>query len=65
MYLERAFQSLWQRLHQQPDTYVFTKEEYSLFNYFQARIAGYEIAQRAIQRFWDHYVGDPSDLENS
>lgn len=64
-YLELALQNLWRKLYDRPNSYVFTREEYSLFNYFQARIGSNEIARRAIQRFWDQYMGDPTDLEDS
>lgn len=54
-YLEACLQILWAKLSQEPDTYVLTKDEFALFNYFRARFANSELAQRAIWRFWQHY----------
>jgi hypothetical protein len=61
-YLERALQDVWARLHQAPDTYLFTKDEFALFNYYRNRFTSSEIAQRAVRRFWDNYQGVYSEF---
>jgi hypothetical protein len=64
-YLEHALQDVWARLYQAPDTYLFTKDEFALFNYYRNRFATSEIAQRAVQRFWNNYQGDYSEFQSS
>lgn len=59
-YLEKAIQEVWARLHSQPQTYIFTKDEFSLFTYYGARFQNSEIARRAVQRFWNYYQGNSS-----
>lgn len=56
-YLEKALIEVWARLQAQPDSYVLSRDEFALFNYYRRRFEGSEVAQRAIQRFWDHYHG--------
>lgn len=63
-FLEKELRAVWARLHAQPNHYILTKDEFALFNYFRARFQTSEIAQRAIQRFWDHYQGDPNAVLN-
>lgn len=62
--LERSLRGLWARLEADPDNYIFTKDEFALFNYFRHRFTNSNTAQRAVQRFWDHYHGDPRDFQN-
>ena len=64
-YLERCLQDVWTRLHQAPDTYVFSRDEFALFNFYRARFASSEIAQRAVRRFWDNYQGDYSEFQQT
>ena len=60
--LERAIVSLWQRIRSRPDTYVMTKDEFAVFNYFRGRYTD-QIAQRAVQRFWNSFKGDPPSTD--
>ncbi|KAJ5186007.1 hypothetical protein N7491_006122 [Penicillium cf. griseofulvum] len=54
--LEAAITELWNRIQAQPDSYVLTRDEFALFNYFLAtRYRGSPVAQRAVARFWDNY----------
>jgi hypothetical protein len=54
--LEAAITELWNRIQAQPDTYVLSPDEFSLFNYFLAtRYRGSPVAQRAVARFWNNY----------
>ena len=64
-YLERSLRDLWGRLEAAPDTYVLTKDEFALFNYFRHRFTASNVAQSAVQRFWDSYQGDPRDFEQT
>ncbi|KAF2184365.1 hypothetical protein K469DRAFT_579529 [Zopfia rhizophila CBS 207.26] len=56
-FLERKLGELWARLQAQPNTYVLTKDEFALFNYYRQRFGNSEIATSAIKRFWDNYQG--------
>lgn len=60
--LERAVRDLWARIQAQPHTYLLSRSEFSLFNYFRSRFGSSEVAQRAIKRFWDNFQGDPNDV---
>ncbi|KAB8075061.1 hypothetical protein BDV29DRAFT_190525 [Aspergillus leporis] len=60
--LDNAVTELWWRVQSQPDTYVFTPDEFALFNYFVARFQGSFVARRAVARFWDNYRGNGSRL---
>ena len=51
-YLEAAIRVIWQKVARQPDTYVLTNDEFAVFNFYQARFRGNELAQRAIARYW-------------
>jgi len=59
-YLNQALGNVWARLQAAPDTYILTKDEFALFNYFRDRFAASEIAQRAVRRFWDNYYQHPT-----
>ncbi len=61
-FLERALGALWNRIQAQPYTYLMNRTEFSLFSYFYSRLAEYEVAQRAVKRFWDNYQGDPNGV---
>ncbi|EKG21569.1 peptide-N4-(N-acetyl-beta-glucosaminyl)asparagine amidase A [Macrophomina phaseolina MS6] len=54
-FLQRELQSVWSKLLAQPDDYVFTRDEFGLFNYFRQQYDGNEVATKAVQRFWNHY----------
>ena len=54
--IEKAIGELWQRIRARPDSYIMTRSEFALFNYFRARYsqgANDSIARRAITRYWD------------
>ncbi|KAF2235150.1 hypothetical protein EV356DRAFT_128974 [Viridothelium virens] len=58
-YLERELANTWGRILQQPQSYLMTKDELSLFNYYRARFErnprDSAISRAAIERFWRHY----------
>ena len=52
--LEHAIVGIWRRIQNQPDAYILTPSEYTVFNYFQARFQGNPTAQRARARYWNN-----------
>ncbi|KAI9712545.1 MAG: hypothetical protein M1812_006854 [Candelaria pacifica] len=61
--LERAISEIWQRLIAHPESYVLSKEEFAVFNYFRNRFHGSEIAQRAVERFWNNFQGETLEID--
>jgi hypothetical protein len=59
--LEAALADIWSRIHARPSTYVMTREEFAVFNYFQHRFEGNELAISARRRYWDHLRVSGSD----
>lgn len=55
--LTYAVNAVWRRIRAQPNHYVMTELEFSVFNYFQDRFRGNETAQRAISRYWSRRSG--------
>lgn len=53
-YLERALSDIWARVQSQPDVYIFTKDEFAVFNYYIQRFEGLPETQPAIARYWQH-----------
>ncbi|KAH8596427.1 hypothetical protein B0O99DRAFT_116411 [Bisporella sp. PMI_857] len=53
--LDRAVDIIWGKIQAQPSAYVMTREEFPVFNYFQNRFRGCEIARSAIARYWNSY----------
>lgn len=51
--LESAITEIWGKVEAAPDTYVMTRDEFAIFNYFQGRFEGNPIAISAIKRYWD------------
>ncbi|EQB59285.1 hypothetical protein CGCF415_v003405 [Colletotrichum fructicola] len=52
--LESAISSIWAKVAAQPETYVLTRDEFAVFNYFQHRFTGNKIAMAARKRYWDN-----------
>jgi hypothetical protein len=55
--LENAIETIWRKLQAEPTSYVMTREEFAVFNYFQRRFEGHEIAVEARRRYWDSFQG--------
>ena len=55
--LEAALTQLWSKVQAQPDSYVLTRGEFAVFNYFQYRFVGNKAAVAARKRYWDHATG--------
>jgi hypothetical protein len=51
--LETALADIWQKIQAHPTSYVMTRDEFAVFNYFQDRFAGQELAAAARKRYWD------------
>ncbi|KAH8425679.1 hypothetical protein N8T08_000243 [Aspergillus melleus] len=63
--LEAAITDLWRRVQNQPDSYVLSRDEFALFNYFLRRFNGSPVARRAVERFWNNYQGTGSSVDGS
>lgn len=51
-YLEDALNDIWSNINAQPDSYVLSKDEFAVFNFYAQRFEGQQIAQQAIERYW-------------
>jgi hypothetical protein len=49
--LEQAYTAIWNRIQTQPN-YIMPELEFKVFNYFQRRWRGSNIAQQAVARHW-------------
>ncbi|KAI4742316.1 hypothetical protein E4T50_07273 [Aureobasidium sp. EXF-12298] len=54
-YLEEQLAGVWNRLESRPNTYVLSKDEFAIFNYFVGRYQDSAVAEKAIARFWSSY----------
>jgi hypothetical protein len=63
-FLEASAHDLWSRIVARPNTYVMSKVEFELLDYFRAEF-NHPTAHGAIRRFWSDYRGDaaPSPTE--
>lgn len=52
--LEGALSHLWAKVQAAPDAYVMSKDEFSLFNFYQHRFVGDQMAVMARKRYWDN-----------
>jgi hypothetical protein len=52
--LEAALAVILRRIRARPTSYVMTREEFAVFNYFQYRFQGDGWAIAARKRYWDH-----------
>ncbi|KAH0013238.1 hypothetical protein KCU86_g8613, partial [Aureobasidium melanogenum] len=59
-YLEEQLAEVWGRLESRPNSYVLSKDEFAIFNYFVGRYRDSEVAERAIARFWSSYQDNSS-----
>ena len=60
-YLESQVRSVWKRLQKKPDTYILSKDEFALFNFYIYRYRGSEVTEKAVERFWNHHQGSDDD----
>ncbi|KID81937.1 hypothetical protein MGU_10746 [Metarhizium guizhouense ARSEF 977] len=52
--LENALSQIWGKVRTQPSSYVMTRDEFAVFNFFQHRFIGDSEAVEARKRYWDH-----------
>lgn len=52
--LEGAITEIWGKVEAAPNTYVMSRDEFAIFNYFRSRFEGKESATSAVRRYWDH-----------
>lgn len=52
--LETALSHLWAKVQAAPEAYVMTRDEFSLFNFYQHRFVGDRVAVLARRRYWDN-----------
>lgn len=50
-YLETALADIWARIQANPTTYVLTRDEFPVFNFFRQRFPG-AVSEQAIDRYW-------------
>ncbi|KAK5116617.1 hypothetical protein LTR62_007291 [Meristemomyces frigidus] len=53
-YLENALGEIWSRIQQHPESYVLSKDEFAVFNFYIQRFDGAPEAESAIARYWHH-----------
>ncbi|KAL6865993.1 hypothetical protein ACO1O0_002093 [Amphichorda felina] len=51
--LEGALAHTWAKVQAHPDSYVMSRDEFSVFNYFQHRFVDNPTARLARKRYWD------------
>jgi hypothetical protein len=52
--LESALANIWARVQAQPESYVMSRDEFAIFNFFQHRFQGNKTAMEARKRYWDN-----------
>ncbi|KAJ4415468.1 hypothetical protein N0V82_007339 [Gnomoniopsis sp. IMI 355080] len=52
--LESALSQIWDRVMENPESYVMTTGEFAVFNFYQHRFMGNKIAIAARARFWNN-----------
>jgi len=63
--LERNISDIWRRIQAQPASYVMTKDQFAVFNYYRGRYDNNPVAQQAVARFWNHYKVDPPVVDGA
>ncbi|EEH16517.2 hypothetical protein PABG_06604 [Paracoccidioides brasiliensis Pb03] len=62
--LETAISEVWRKVQAEPDTYVLTRAEFALFNFFLIRYRG-PVAQRAVERYWNNFNRQPLEIRQN
>lgn len=52
--LNEALKRIWDKVESQPNSYVMTRDEFAVFNFFQTRFQGNKVAVAARKRYWDN-----------
>lgn len=53
-YLDGAVQDIWTRISLQPESYIMTKDEFAVFNFYRFRYVDNDVAELAVRRYWDN-----------
>lgn len=51
--LESEVNRIWGKVQSEPDSYLMSRDEFAVFNYFQNRFEGQPVAVAAKKRYWD------------
>lgn len=62
-FLTQELDQIWNRVRAQPATYMLTKEEFAVVNYYRDSFGEKGIMQLAIQRFWEHHSPELLDKQ--
>jgi hypothetical protein len=68
IFVERELRVIVQSLEAAPDSYLLTKDEFALFNFYRHRYANEQFTESAISRFWSTHrnsVGDEDNNDNN
>ncbi|RDA82340.1 hypothetical protein CP532_6083 [Ophiocordyceps camponoti-leonardi (nom. inval.)] len=52
--LDNALRQTWAKVMARPSTYIMTRDEFSLFNFYQHLFVGNPVAVAARKRYWDN-----------
>ncbi|KAL7923646.1 hypothetical protein ACQKWADRAFT_40056 [Trichoderma austrokoningii] len=57
--LQLAIKSIWDKVEAQPNSYIMSRNEFAVFNFFQYSVTDEKasMAMAARKRFWDHNRG--------
>lgn len=58
-FLDQACTDIWKRIQEAPTTYLLTRDEFAVFNYFRDRFPGVQ-AEDAVERYWRLGPGLPA-----
>jgi hypothetical protein len=58
-YLEQQLADIWARIEAEPDSYILSKDEFAVLNFYRHRSMNPALAQSAVRRFWDNYSSPP------
>ncbi|KAI2605792.1 uncharacterized protein GGS25DRAFT_356745 [Hypoxylon fragiforme] len=62
--LDRTLDSIWMKIYAAPSSYVMTRDEFSIFNFFRhrdAELGRAELAMEATRRYWDNLDVPPEN----
>jgi hypothetical protein len=51
--LEEALKMVWGRLQAEPESYIFSPDEFALVNYYIPQLGEEDLVQNAVKRYWD------------
>jgi len=59
-FLENTLKGIWDRIQARPHSYILSKDEFAVFNFFRDRFRDQPFAETAVARFWQHHQEDPA-----